>query len=157
MAFVLRSDALPATNPLFGGKTGLPVFHIKMGRPVKCFAQGQNKQTCWLVLHNLPLKAERQAESCEYHFLKSFGMTRQGEGIPGLPTTERTLLLLRYRVDGSLNLCWTHFGKYTCGTVSIGVSFQCGSGAMLYDSFHAKSLKSSLPVTETIRRECLVG
>ena len=30
-AFVLRSDALPATNPLFGGKTGLPVFHIKAG------------------------------------------------------------------------------------------------------------------------------
>ena len=31
MAFVLRSDTLPATNSLFGGKTGPPVFHIKMG------------------------------------------------------------------------------------------------------------------------------
>ena len=32
MAFLfLRSDALPATNPLFRGKTGPPVFHIKMG------------------------------------------------------------------------------------------------------------------------------
>ena len=31
MAFVLRSDALPATKPLFGGKTGPPVFHIKAG------------------------------------------------------------------------------------------------------------------------------
>ena len=33
---------------------GPPVFHIKVGRPVKCLAQGHNKQTCWLVLHNLP-------------------------------------------------------------------------------------------------------
>ena len=31
MAFVLRSDALPATNPLIRGKTGPPVFHIKVG------------------------------------------------------------------------------------------------------------------------------
>ena len=30
------------------------VFHIKMGRPVKCLAQGHNKRTCRLVLHNLP-------------------------------------------------------------------------------------------------------
>ena len=33
---------------------GSPVFHIKVGRPVKCLAQGRNKQTCRLVLHNLP-------------------------------------------------------------------------------------------------------
>ena len=33
---------------------GPPVFHIKMGHPVKCLAQGHNKQTCRLVLHNLP-------------------------------------------------------------------------------------------------------
>ena len=31
-----------------------PVFHIKVGRPVKCLAQGHNKRTCRLVLHNLP-------------------------------------------------------------------------------------------------------
>ena len=31
MAFVLRSDALPATNALFGEKTGPLVFHIKAG------------------------------------------------------------------------------------------------------------------------------
>ena len=31
MAFVLRSDALPATNPLFRGKTGPSIFHIKVG------------------------------------------------------------------------------------------------------------------------------
>ena len=30
MAFVLRSDVLPATNPLFRGKTGPPIFHIKV-------------------------------------------------------------------------------------------------------------------------------
>ena len=33
---------------------GPPVFHIKAGRPVKCLAQGHNKRTCRLVLHNLP-------------------------------------------------------------------------------------------------------
>ena len=33
---------------------GPPVFHIKVGHPVKCLAQGHNKQTCRLVLHNLP-------------------------------------------------------------------------------------------------------
>ena len=33
---------------------GSPVFHIKVGRPVKCLAQGHNKRTCRLVLHNLP-------------------------------------------------------------------------------------------------------
>ena len=31
MAFVLRSDALPVTNPLFRRKTGPPIFHIKVG------------------------------------------------------------------------------------------------------------------------------
>ena len=31
MALVLRSDALLATSPLSGGKTGPPVFHIKVG------------------------------------------------------------------------------------------------------------------------------
>ena len=33
---------------------GPPVFHIKVGHPVKCLAQRHNKQTCQLVLHNLP-------------------------------------------------------------------------------------------------------
>ena len=32
---------------------GPPVFHIKVGRPVKYLAQGHNKRTCRLVLHNL--------------------------------------------------------------------------------------------------------
>ena len=30
MAFVLRSDALPTTNPIFGWKTGPLVFHVKV-------------------------------------------------------------------------------------------------------------------------------
>ena len=33
---------------------GSPVFHMKVGRPVKCLAQGHNKRACRLVLHNLP-------------------------------------------------------------------------------------------------------
>ena len=61
MAFVLRSDALPATNPLFGGKTGPPVFHIKAGasRKVPCpRAQQANLPAC---SPQHPLNAERQA------------------------------------------------------------------------------------------------
>ena len=71
MAFALRSHALPATNPLFGGKTGPPVFHIKAGM---CLAQGHNKRTCRLVLHNLPEITSVKQGSSEYHFLKSFGI-----------------------------------------------------------------------------------
>ena len=58
---------------------GPPVFRIKVGHPVKCLAQEHNKRTCWLVLHNLLLMPSVKQGSCEYHFLKSFGMTRQGE------------------------------------------------------------------------------
>ena len=64
---------------LFRGFYGPPVFHIKMGRPVKCLAQGHNKRTCRLVLHNLPEMPSAKHGSCGYNFLKSFGMTRQGE------------------------------------------------------------------------------
>ena len=64
---------------LFRGFYGPPVFHIKVGRPVKCLAQGHNKRTCRLVLHNLPEMPSAKQGSCGYHFLKSFGMTRQGE------------------------------------------------------------------------------
>ena len=76
---------------LFRGFYGPPVFHIKVGRPVKCLAQGHNKRTCRLVLHNLPEMPSAKQGSCGYHFLKSFGMTRQGKWTPGLPTTKRTL------------------------------------------------------------------
>ena len=41
-------------------------------------------------------------ESCEYHFLKSFDMTRLGEWIPGLRTPKRTLWLLRHRAGRQL-------------------------------------------------------
>ena len=41
-----------------------PVFHIKVGHPVKCLAQGHNKQTCQLVLHNLPKMPSTKQESC---------------------------------------------------------------------------------------------
>ena len=58
---------------------GPPVFHIKVGRPVKCLVQEHNKRTCRLVLHNLPLMPNAKQGSCGCHFLKFFGMTRQGE------------------------------------------------------------------------------
>ena len=60
MAFVLRPDALPATNPLFRGKTGPPVFHIKVGafRKVSCpRTQQANSPAC---SSQPPLNAERQ-------------------------------------------------------------------------------------------------
>ena len=40
--------------------------------------------------------------SCEYHFLKSFGMTQLKELTPGLPTTKRTLSPLHH-CAGSLS------------------------------------------------------
>ena len=61
MAFVLRSDALPATNPLFRVKTGPPVFHIKAGRPVKCLAQGHLQANLLACSPQPPLNAKRQA------------------------------------------------------------------------------------------------
>ena len=51
---------------------GPPVFHIKVGRPVKCLAQGHNKRTCRLVLHNLPINAERQAGKLRMPFFNVF-------------------------------------------------------------------------------------
>ena len=42
-------------------------------------------------------------ESCEYHFLKSFGMTRQGKWTPGLPTAKRTLSPLHHRAPFQLH------------------------------------------------------
>ena len=59
--------------------SGPPVFHIKVGRPVKYLTQGHNKRTSRLVLHILPLMPIAKQESCGYHFPKSFGMTRQGD------------------------------------------------------------------------------
>ena len=64
---------------LFRDFYGPPVFHIKVGHPVKCLAQGHNKRTCRLVLHSLPEMPSAKQGSCGCHFLKSFGMTRQGK------------------------------------------------------------------------------
>ena len=33
---------------------GLPVFHIKVWRPIKCLAQEHNQRTCRFGLHNFP-------------------------------------------------------------------------------------------------------
>ena len=72
MAFVLRSDALPATNPLFRGKTGPPVFHIKAGvsRLVPCSrTQQANLPAC---SPQPPLNAEHQARKLWIPFFKVF-------------------------------------------------------------------------------------
>ena len=55
---------------------GLPVFHIKVDASL---SQGHNKRTCRIVLHNLPLMSSAKQGSCGYHFLKSLGVTRQGD------------------------------------------------------------------------------
>ena len=59
--------------------SGPLVFHIKAGCPVMCLAQEHNKRTCRLVLHHLPSMPSAKQGSCRYHFLRSFGMTRQGD------------------------------------------------------------------------------
>ena len=51
--------------------SGPPVYHMKVGRPVKCLAQGHNKRTCRLVLHTQK-NAERQAGKLWIPFFKVF-------------------------------------------------------------------------------------
>ena len=48
--------------------SGQPVFNIKAGRPVKYLAQGQNKRTCRLVLHNLFQMPSAKQGSYRCHF-----------------------------------------------------------------------------------------
>ena len=79
MAFVLRSDAFSATNPLFGGKTGPPVFHIKLGASRKVSCPRTQQANLPAYSPQPPLNAERQAGKLWIPFLKSFAMTRQGE------------------------------------------------------------------------------
>ena len=43
---------------------------------LKCLAQGHSKQACRLVLHTILFVLSAKQGSCEYHFLKSFGMNR---------------------------------------------------------------------------------
>ena len=59
--------------------SGPSVFHRKAGRLVKCLAQGHNKRTCRLVLHNLRQMLSAKQGSCGYYFSNSFVMTRQGD------------------------------------------------------------------------------
>ena len=40
------------------------------------FAQGHNKKACRLVVHTIIIVLNDKPGSREYHFLKSFGMTR---------------------------------------------------------------------------------
>ena len=44
----------------------------KGGGPVECLAQGHKKRACWLVLHNLPMIAKRQAGKLWIPFFKVF-------------------------------------------------------------------------------------
>ena len=52
--YILDGTSALAWELPFFEVSGPPVFHIKVGRPVKCLAQGHNKRTCRLVLYNLP-------------------------------------------------------------------------------------------------------
>ena len=59
------------------------LFATKRWRhPVKCLAQGHNKQACRLTLHTIFFVLSAKQGSCEYHFLKSFGMTLLGKMNP---------------------------------------------------------------------------
>ena len=44
----------------------------------KCLAQRHNKHTCRVALHTIPTLVSAEQKSCQYHFLKSYGMTRFG-------------------------------------------------------------------------------
>ena len=70
----------------------LPVFHFKMGSPIKCLSQWYNKQTCQLVLYIVPLIAERQARKLvDTNFEKVFGLPQPGPK-PGCIATEADAL-----------------------------------------------------------------
>jgi len=60
----------------------LPVYPlIGRGNPVKCLAERYDKRTCRRMFTLSVCYAERQAGSCEYQLLKSFGLTRPGNRI----------------------------------------------------------------------------
>ena len=62
MAFLfLLSDALPATNPLFRGKTGPTVFHIKVGASHKVPCPRTQQANLPACFPQPPINAERQA------------------------------------------------------------------------------------------------
>ena len=62
----LRLNWATMSGILLGPITCLP--HEKGGIPIKCLAQGHNKQACRLVLHTIPMVLSAKQGSCEYHF-----------------------------------------------------------------------------------------
>ena len=53
------------------------VYHIEMEASRKMsYLRTQQKQTCRLVLHTVLLVLSAKQGSCEYYFVKSFGMIR---------------------------------------------------------------------------------
>ena len=75
-----------------------PVCHIKVeaSSKVPCpRTQQANLSAC--SLHHPFLMLSANQGSCEYHFLKSSGMTWLREWTPGLPTAMRTLSPLHHR------------------------------------------------------------
>ena len=72
----MEAEAVEKLQVKYGYATCLP--HRDGG--VKCLVQGHNKQACWLILQTIPyFMLSAKQESCEYHFLKSFGMTGLGK------------------------------------------------------------------------------
>ena len=53
------------------------VCRIKTEASVKCLAQGHNKKNCALILNTIPFVLSAEKASCEYHFLKSIGISRR--------------------------------------------------------------------------------
>ena len=69
----VQLDWVTTTGRLLGPTTCLP--HESGGNPLSNLP----KQACRLVLHTVPILPSAKQGSCEYHFLKSFGMTRLGK------------------------------------------------------------------------------
>ena len=49
--------------------------HENGGIPLSALPKKHNKQAFLLVFHTIPIALSAEKESCEYHFLKFFGMT----------------------------------------------------------------------------------
>ena len=77
--YILGGNARNLLEVVIYEVSGPPVFHIKVGACfyVPCPRTQQAKLPACSPQH--PLNAEQQTGSCGYHFLISFGMTRQRE------------------------------------------------------------------------------
>ena len=69
--FVFTVGCPSCLQPFLRRENWSPVFHIKMGRPVKHLARGHNKRTCRIGF-NLSLNAERPAGKLWIPFFKVF-------------------------------------------------------------------------------------